>query len=34
MVPMNNKPVKYEGNRDIEDLENFIGKNIESKSEL
>jgi hypothetical protein len=34
MVPTNNKPVKYEGNRDVEDLENFIEKNIGSKSEL
>jgi hypothetical protein len=34
MVPMNNKPVKYEGNREIDDLVNFIDKNIQSKSEL
>jgi thioredoxin-like negative regulator of GroEL len=34
IVPMNNHPVKYEGNRDIDDLVNFIEKNIESKSEL
>jgi thioredoxin-like negative regulator of GroEL len=34
IVPTNNKPVKYEGNRDIDDLVNFIDKNIPSKSEL
>ncbi|CAF4354098.1 unnamed protein product, partial [Adineta steineri] len=33
-VPMNNQPVKYEGNRDINDLVNFIDKNLQSKSEL
>ena len=34
IVPTNNKPVKYEGNRDINDLVNFIDKNIGSKTEL
>ncbi|CAF1285814.1 unnamed protein product [Rotaria sordida] len=34
IMPKNKKPVKYEGNRDINDLVNFIEKNIETKSEL
>ncbi|CAF1189785.1 unnamed protein product [Rotaria magnacalcarata] len=34
IVPTNNKPVKYEGNRDIDDLVNFINKNIGSRTEL
>ncbi|UJR37656.1 hypothetical protein I4U23_030353 [Adineta vaga] len=34
LVPMNNQPVKYEGNRDIDDLVQFIDNNIQSKSEL
>jgi thioredoxin-like negative regulator of GroEL len=34
LVPKTNKPVKYEGNRDMDDLIEFIDKNTESKSEL
>ncbi|CAF4734040.1 unnamed protein product, partial [Rotaria sp. Silwood1] len=34
IVPTNNKPVKYDGNRDINDLVNFIEKNIGLKREL
>ncbi len=34
IVPTNNQPVKYEGNRDIDDLVRFIDKHIGSKSEL
>lgn len=34
MVPSNNIPVKYEGNRDIDDLVQFINKNLVTKTEL
>lgn len=34
LVPTNNQPVKYEGNREIDDLARFINENLRSKSEL
>lgn len=34
LVPMNNQPVKYEGNRDIDDLVKFIENHSQFKSEL
>jgi hypothetical protein len=33
-VPANNQPVKYTGNRELDDLINFIDKQVQSKSEL
>jgi protein disulfide isomerase family A protein 3 len=33
-VPTNNQPVKYTGNRELDDLIDFIGKHVQSKSEL
>ncbi|CAF1469685.1 unnamed protein product [Adineta ricciae] len=34
LVPMNNQPVKYEGNRDLDDLVKFIENHSQFKSEL
>ena len=34
MVPTNNQPVKYEGQREMSDLINFIDKYLGSKTEL
>ncbi len=33
-VPTNNQPVKYTGNRELDDLFNFIDKHVQSKHEL
>jgi len=33
-VPTNNQPVKYTGNRELDDLVNFIDKHVQSKHEL
>lgn len=33
-VPTNNQPVKYEGNRELDDLVRFIDTHSQSKSEL
>lgn len=34
LVPKNNQPVKYPGDREIDDLVQFIDKHLHSKSEL
>jgi protein disulfide-isomerase A3 len=34
LVPKTNQPVKYQGNRELNDLIDFIGKHINEKTEL